>query len=90
MRHTFSDIYNPDEVEERTAEEQMKERLIKRIGGDNEQEKTKARTLRIHSQIRKCMLMGKKKYYYAKKDKKIINDFIKENGNVMEFIQEED
>lgn len=90
MRHTFSDIYNPDEVEERTAEEQMKERLIKRIGGDNEEEKTKARTLRIHSQIRKCMLMGKKKYYYTKKDKKIINDFIKENGNVMEFIQEED
>ena len=90
MRHTFRDIYNPDEVQERTAEEQMKEKLLSRISGNNDREKQKARTLRIHSQIRSCMLRGKKVYYYDKKDKKIIEEYIKENGNVMEFIQEED
>lgn len=88
MRHTFKDIYTPDEVTERTIEEQMKENLLNRISGKNDREKEKARTLRIHSQIRSCMLRGKKVYYYNKKDKKIIDKYIAENGRVMEFIEE--
>jgi hypothetical protein len=89
MRKTFSDIYKPDETEERTVEEEMKNRLIKRIKGDNEEDKHKARISRIHNQIRKAMLEGKKKYFYRTKDKKIIELYIKENGNTMEFIETE-
>ena len=36
------------------------------------------------------MLQGKKSYYYLKKDKGIIEEYIKENGKVMEFIEVED
>lgn len=89
MRHTFSDIYKPDETAERTAEEEMKQKLINRINGDNEESKQKARVYRIHNQIRKAMLEGKKQYYYRKKDKEIIELYIKENGKIMEFIETE-
>ena len=90
MRQTFKDIYKPNEVDERTAEERMKEELLKRIGGDNKKQQWYARRCRIHSQIRNAMLQGKKSYYYLKKDKKIIDEYIKENGKVMEFIEVED
>lgn len=80
MRHTFSDIYKPDELDDRTAEEQMKERLLQRIGGDNEKEKMIARKYRIHNQIRKAMLDGRTKYTYFEKDKEIVNSYIKKNG----------
>ena len=89
MRHTFSDIYKPDETAERTAEEEMKQKLINRINGDNEESKQKARVYRIHNQIRKAMLEGKKQYYYRPKDKKIIELYIKQNGDIMEFIETE-
>lgn len=87
MRMTFSDIYTPDSVDERTIEEQMKERLLARIGGNNEKEKMKARKYRIYNQIRKAMLEGKTKYYYLEKDRKIIDEYIKENGRKMDFIE---
>lgn len=87
MRRTFSDIYKPDKTAERTAEEEMKNKLISRISGNNKREKYAARIYRIHNQIRKAMLEGKKKYYYRTKDKKIIELYIKENGNTMEFIE---
>ncbi len=89
MRRTFSDIYKPDETEDRTAEEEMKIRLISRIQGDNEEDKEKARVYRIHNQIRKAMLEGKKQYYYRTKDKEIVESYIKENGKIMEFIETE-
>lgn len=90
MRQTFSEIYKPNELDERTEEEKMKEELLKRIGGDNEKQKQFARKSRIHSQIRQAMLKGKRKYYYFKKDKKIIEEYIKENGNAIEFIEVEE
>ena len=90
MRHTFSEIYSPDEVDERTAEEQMKIKLLDRIGGNNEKEKMIARKFRINNQIKKALIDGKKVYYYLKKDKKIVDEFIKENGKVMEFIETEE
>ena len=68
----------------------MKEELLKRIGGDNKKQQWYARRCRIHSQIRNAMLQGKKSYYYLKKDKKIIDEYVKENGKVMEFIEVED
>jgi len=89
MRRTFSDIYKPDETAERTAEEEMKLKIISRIGGDNEEAKQKARIYRIHNQIRKAMLEGKKTYYYRQKDKEIIELYIKENGKIMEFVETE-
>ena len=58
MRRTFSDIYKPDETAERTAEEEMKNKLISRISGNNKREKYAARIYRIHNQIRKAMLEG--------------------------------
>lgn len=90
MRHTFSEIYNPNDEDERTAEEQMKQRLLERIGGDNEKEKKIARRIRITNQIKKAMIRGRTEYHYLKKDEKIVNDFIKKNGNVMKFIEVED
>ena len=90
MRHTFSDIYNPDDLEERTVEEQMKEKLLERIGGNNEREKAIARKIRIHNQIKKAVIDGRKKYYYMEKDKKIVEEYIKKNGMVMEFIEVEE
>ena len=90
MRHTFSQIYTPDDTDERTLEEQMKQKLLDRIGGNNEKEKAIARRYRIHNQIRKAMIDGKKTYYYFAKDKKIINEYIKENGKIMEFIEVEE
>ena len=62
------------------------ENLCKDAGEKREQ---KARVYRIHNQIRKAMLEGKKQYYYRPKDKKIIELYIKENGNTMEFIEAE-
>ena len=90
MRHTFSDIYKPDEVAERTIEEEMKEKLLERIGGKNEREKQIARRYRIFNQIRKAELTGKRTYYYLSKDKEIIDEYIRENGKRMEFIEERD
>jgi integrase len=89
MRYTFSDIYKPDEVAERTAEEEMKERLLKRIGGDNEREKRIAREYRIHNQIEKAVKSGKQTYYYMKKDKGIIDRYIEKNGLKMDFVEVE-
>ena len=67
----------------------MKLKIISRIGGDNEEAKQKARVYRIHNQIRKAMLEGKKTYYYRTKDKEIIELYIKENGKTMEFVETE-
>lgn len=90
MRHTFKEIYNPDETDERTAEEQMKEKLLSRIGGNNEREKAIARRYRIHNQIKKAVADGKKVYYYLGKDEKIVEEYIKENEVKMEFIKVEE
>ena len=90
MRHTFSEIYTPIENDDRTVEEQMKERLLQRIGGDNDKEKAIARRIRITNQIKKAMIRGRKEYHYLKKDEKIVNDFIKKHGNVMKFIEVEE
>ena len=88
MRKTFSDIYNPTETDDKTEEEKKKQELINRFKGGNEESKIKARKYRIHNQIRKAMLEGKVKYYYNVKDKGIIDDYIKDNGNTIEFIEE--
>ena len=90
MRTTFSEIYKPSDVDERTEEERMKEELLKRISGDNKKQQWFARKCRIHSQIRNALLKGKKEYHYLAKDEKIIELYIKENGNVMKFIKEEE
>ena len=87
MRHTFKEIYNPDETDERTAEEQMKEKLLDRIGGNNEREKAIARKYRIHNQIKKAVADGKKIYYYLEKDEKIVEEYIEENGKEIEFVK---
>ena len=90
MRHTFSDIYSPEDIDERTIEERMKEEMLKRICGNNENEKAIAREVRILNQIKKSYLKGKKVYYYLKKDIKIVEKFIENNGKVMEFIEAEE
>lgn len=87
MRHTFSDIYKPDEKANKTAEEEMKERLLKRISGDNEREKTTARRYRIKNQIKKAEFEGRKTYYYLAKDKNIVDEYIKENKTSIEFVE---
>ena len=88
MRRTFSDIYSPLDTNDRTEEEKKKQELIDRFKGNNLQAQSYARKCRITSQIRKAMLEGRKKYYYNSKDKKIVEEWIKENGNVIEFIEE--
>ena len=62
--------------------------MIDRFKGSNIEAQNYARKKRIHSQIRKAMLEGRTKYYYNVKDKKIIEEWIKENGKLMEFIEE--
>ena len=88
MRRTFADIYSPIETNDRTEEEKKKQELIDRFKGNNIEAQQKARKYRIHNQIRKAMLEGRKKYYYNPKDKKIVEEWIKENGNLMEFVEE--
>jgi integrase len=90
MRHTFGDIFKPDETAERSAEEKMKEKLLERIGGRNEREKYVARKYRIFNQIKKAEIDGKREYYYLIKDKGIIEEYIKQNGSKMKFVEEED
>lgn len=85
MRHTFKEIYNPDETKERTIEEEMKEKLLKRISGDNEREKRKAREYRIHNQIKKAIKQKRKVYCYLEKDKDIISSYIEKNGSEIKF-----
>ena len=87
MRRTFSDIYSPLDTNDRTEEEKKKQELIDRFKGNNIEAQQYARKQRIHSQIRKAMLEGRTKYYYNFKDKNIIESYIKENGNLMEFIE---
>ena len=77
-------------ISQLTEEERMKEELLKRISGDNKKQQWFARKCRIHSQIRNALLKGKKEYHYLAKDEKIIELYIKENGNVMKFIKEEE
>ena len=89
MRRTFADIYSPLETNDRTEEEKQKQELIDRFKGNNVEAQQKARKYRIHNQIRKAMLEGKIKYYYNDNDKEIIEEYIKENGKLMEFIREE-
>ena len=62
--------------------------MIDRFKGNNVEAQQKARKYRIHNQIRKAMLEGRTKYYYNVKDKEIIEEWIKENGKLMEFIEE--
>ena len=88
MRRTFADIYSPLETNDRTEEEKKKQELIDRFKGNNTEAQQKARKYRIHSQIRKAMLEGRTKYYYNIKDKEIIEGWIKENGKLMEFVEE--
>ena len=88
MRRTFSDIYSPLDTNDRTEEEKKKQELIDRFKGNNIEAQQKARKYRIHNQIRKAMLEGRKKYYYNVKDKEIIEQYIKENGKLMEFVED--
>ena len=88
MRRTFADIYSPIETNDRTEEEKKKQELIDRFKGNNIEAQQKARKYRIHNQIRKAMLEGRSKYYYNKKDKIIIDEWIETNGKIMDFIEE--
>ena len=88
MRRTFSDIYSPLDTNDRTEEEKKKQELIDRFKGNNIEAQQKARKYRIHNQIRKAMLEGRSKYYYNKKDKIIIDEWIETNGKNMDFIEE--
>ena len=62
--------------------------MIDRFKGSNIEAQNYAREKRIHSQIRKAMLEGRSKYYYNKKDKIIIDEWIETNGKNMDFIEE--
>ena len=90
MRKTFSDIYKPLDTDDKNEEEKLKEELIERIKGNNEESQNKARKYRIFNQIKKAMLEGRMKYYYLPKDKDIIDEYIKENGKLIEFIEEKE
>lgn len=90
MRQTFGDIFTPKETKDRTEEEKMREELLNRICGNNEEAQLKARRYRIHNQIKKSVSEGKKQYYYRTKDKMIIDEYIKENGKNIEFIEDEE
>ena len=87
MKKTFSDIYSPLETDDKTEEEKKKQELINRFKGNNIEAQNYARKKRIHSQIRKAMLEGRKKYYYNPKDREIVKEWIKENGTLMEFVE---
>ena len=63
--------------------------MIDRFKGSNIEAQNYARKKRIHSQIRKAMLEGRSKYYYNKKDKIIIDEWIETNGKNMDFIEEQ-
>ena len=89
MRRTFSDIYSPTDTDDKTEEEKKKQELIIRFKGGNEESQKKARKYRIHNQIRKAVIDGREKYCYNIKDKEIVEEYIKENGKVMEFVEME-
>ena len=88
MRDTFSEIFKPKETDERTEEERQKLELIKRIKGDNKKETIAARKERVYRQIEKSIKERKEVYYYMSKDKGIIEDFIADKGDLIQFVEE--
>lgn len=88
MRKTFSDIYSPTNTDDKTEEEKRKQELINRLKGGNAEAQKKARTYRIYNQIDKALSEGKEVYYYNTKDKVIIEQYIKEKGYIIEFVEE--
>lgn len=89
MRKTFSDIYSPIDTDDKTEEEKNKQNLINRLKGGNDIAMRTARKYRIYNQIELAIKEKKQKYYYNTKDKDIIEEYINENGNTIEFVQED-
>lgn len=90
MKASFGDIgiYKPIAIDEKVDLERRKYELIKRIMGDNEKA-NKARQLRVFGQIDYVIEYGKDIYYYAPKDKWIIDKYIAENGtDKIQFVEE--
>lgn len=73
LKKVFKGYYNPDEDKEETKKNAAKERMLQRIGGDNEQETHDARRDRIWLQIVQAILQGRP-YYYNDDDEEIINE----------------
>ena len=87
MRRTFGEIYKPDDTEEQKEEEKIKMHMINRIKGDNK-ELYAARKIRIYAQIDRIIEKGKNQYKYKNRDKSIIEEYIKEYGEKIKFIEE--
>ena len=73
LKKVFKGYYNPDEDKEETKKNAAKERMLQRVGGDNEQETHDARRDRIWLQIVQAILQGRP-YYYNDDDEEIINE----------------
>lgn len=80
MRLTFSEIYKPKEKDLLDIQEKMKLRLLARISGDND-EAMESRRNRIYGQINRAIEHGREKYCYNTRDKKIVEEYISENGS---------
>ena len=62
--------------------------MQERMHGDNKKEQEKARRFRIYAQIDYVVEQGQDYYFFKEEDKEIIEDYIKENGNCIEFVME--
>lgn len=86
MRTTFDEIYKPSEADERKELEKEKMHMIERIRGNNE-ELHKARRERVFSQIDKAIEKKQKEYYYGTRDREIVEEFVRMNGEKIKFVE---
>ena len=75
LKKTFVGYYTPDENKKDIAVNAAKERMIERVGGDNEKEQLEARRQRILAQIIDVVCYQRRDtYYYKKEDEPIIEE----------------
>ena len=80
LKSMFSDIYKPTEKEEVDIEIEMKNKLLSRISGDNEEAYT-ARKKRVFRQIEKAIENNRYEYFYNSRDKEVVEEYIREYGD---------
>lgn len=91
MQNTFSEYFTPENSVEQSETNNTQIRLIERMKGENPKAKKK-RSERIYKQINKAIEQKRNSYYYLKKDKGIISNYISENpeeGKKITFIEDD-
>ncbi len=86
LKQTFSEYYKMEKTEEAKEEEKKQKERIETIKGNTDIAK-KARKGRMFAEIENAIAKKQKAYYYNKKDKWVIDEYLKDNKKpVIEFV----